>query len=80
MIRSYVDEALHRAQYDKLEDQTFSAEVPELLRGVLATGNTLEACREELAEVVEEWVLVRVAQGLEVPRLGAIEVKVTKLS
>ncbi len=42
---------------------TFCAEVPSL-RGVLATGRTLEACREELGEVVEEWVLVRVAQGL----------------
>ena len=33
----------------------------------LATGRTLEACREELGEVVEEWVVVRVAQGLSVP-------------
>ena len=79
MIRQYVDEALHRAQYEKLEDGTFSAEVPEL-RGVLATGDTLEACREELAEVVEEWVLVRVARGLDVPPLGGIEVKVKHAS
>ncbi len=79
MIRQYVDEALRRAQYDKLEDGTFSAEVPEL-PGVLATGDALEACREELAEVVEEWVLVRVARGLDVPPLGGIEVKVKHAS
>ena len=66
MIRRYVDEALHRARYDKLDDGSFCAEVPPL-RGVLATGRTLEACREELGEVVEEWVVVRVAQGLSVP-------------
>jgi predicted RNase H-like HicB family nuclease len=77
MIREYVDQALRRAHYDKLEDGTFCAEVPEL-RGVIATGKTLEECRDQLAEVVEEWVLVRVAQGLAVPPLSDIEVKVSK--
>ena len=51
MIRQYVEQALRRASYDKLEDGTYCAEVPEL-RGVLATGRTLEECREQLAEVV----------------------------
>ncbi len=30
---------------------------------------TLEECRNQLAEVVEEWVLIRVAKGLAVPPL-----------
>lgn len=77
MIRQYVEEALKNARYDKLEDGTFYGEVPRL-RGVLATGETLEGCRNQLAEVVEEWVLVRVAKGLPVPPLGKIEVKVKK--
>ena len=45
------------------------------LRGVLATGETLEECRNQLAEVVEEWVLVRVAKGLSAPRLGKIAIR-----
>ena len=57
------------------EDGTFYGEVPRL-RGVLATGETLEECRNQLAEIVEEWVLVRVARGLAVPPLGKIAVKV----
>jgi len=77
MIRRYVDEALRRARYDKLADGSFCAAVPPL-RGVLATGRTLEACREELGEVVEEWVLVRVAQGLSVPPLRSLTVRVKK--
>jgi len=77
MIRQYVEAALRRARYDKLEDGTFYAEVPRL-RGVIATGQTLEECRNQLAEVVEEWVLVRVARGLSIPPLGRIEVKVSK--
>ena len=77
-VRAEVAErALHGAHYDKLEDGTFCAEVPEL-RGVIATGDTLEECRDQLAEVIEEWVLVRVSQGLEVPPLDDIEIKVQK--
>ena len=77
MIRQYVEKALGAARYDKLEDGTFYGEVPRL-RGVLAPGETLEECRNQLAEVVEEWVLVRVARGLAVPPLGKIAVKVKK--
>jgi predicted RNase H-like HicB family nuclease len=77
MIRQYIEEALRRARYDKLEDGTFCAEVPRL-RGIVAIGDTLEECRTQLAEVVEEWVLVRVAKGLSIPPLGKVEVKVRK--
>lgn len=77
MIRQYVEAALRGARYDKLEDGTYYGEVPRL-RGVLAVGTTLEECRNQLAEVVEEWVLVRVARRLAVPPLGRIQVKVKK--
>jgi hypothetical protein len=40
------------------------------LPGVIATGKTLEACRDQLVEVIEEWLLVRVSQGLRIPRLS----------
>ena len=76
MIRQYLEQALRMARYDKLEDGTYYGEVSRL-RGVLASGETLEACREQLAEVVEEWILVRVAKGLDVPRLGKVGVRVT---
>ena len=75
MIRQYVDEALRLAKYNKLDDGTFCGEA-DALRGVLATAATLEQCRDQLAEVVEEWVLVRVSRGLDVPPLAGIVVKV----
>ena len=75
MITSYIDRALHRARYEKVDEGEFCATVPGL-RGVIATGRTLEACREQLAEVIEEWVLVRVAQRLSVPRIGGVTVEV----
>ena len=79
MILAYVQEALQRAEYDKLDDGTYVAEVPGL-HGVLATGRSLEHCRSSLAEVVEEWVLVRIAQGLAVPPLGDVTVAVKHAS
>jgi predicted RNase H-like HicB family nuclease len=79
MISEYVATALDRAQYRLVDDGTFAATVRGL-RGVIATGRTLEVCRRNLAEVIEEWILVRVAQGLSVPPLGRAVVKVRRAS
>ena len=79
MINQYVAAALDRAQYRLVDDGTFAATVRGL-RGVIATGRTLEVCRRNLAEVIEEWILVRVAQGLTVPPLGRAVVKVRRAS
>ena len=58
MICEYVQAALQRARYELIEDEEpFYGEVPEL-PGVWATGKTLEECRQQLAEVVDGWVLV----------------------
>jgi predicted RNase H-like HicB family nuclease len=51
-----------------------------MIRGVIATGATLEACRRELGEVLEAWILVRVARGLAIPPLGKVVVKVRRAS
>jgi len=77
MISRYVATALERARYRLVDDGTFAATVRGL-RGVIATGATLEACRRELAEVIEEWVLVRVARGMTIPPLGKAIVKVRR--
>ena len=79
MIRDYLDEALTRAKYTKLKDGSYGAEVRGLA-GVVAIGKTLEACRTQLQEVVEEWVLVRVARGLAIPALDGATIKVRRAS
>ena len=77
MIRDYLAAALRRARYSQLEDGSYCVEVRGL-RGVIATGATLEACRSELENVIEEWILVRVARGLDVPSLGGVRIRVRK--
>jgi predicted RNase H-like HicB family nuclease len=67
----YIQAALERADYEIIEDEEpFYGEVPSL-DGVWATGKTLEECRRNLAEAIEDWVLFSVAKGLPIPPLGS---------
>lgn len=74
MIHQYIEAALKQARYEIIEDEEpFYGEVPQL-QGVWATGKTLEECQHNLAEVVEGWILVRVARGLDIPPLGQVRI------
>lgn len=78
MIIEYVTEALRRARYEKIEDnEPFYGEVPGL-KGVWATGKTLEECRQRLAEVVDGWIVVRLKKGLPIPPLGRYRIEPLK--
>lgn len=79
MISRYLAEALRRARYVALPGSGYAATVRGL-RGVVAHARSLEECRAQLAEVVEEWVLVRVARGLLIPRLGKVSIRVRRAS
>jgi len=75
MLLEYVEEALKRARYEMIEDEEpYYGEIEEL-RGVWATGKTLEECRQNLKEVVEGWILLSIKKGLPIPRLGDCEIK-----
>ena len=75
MITEYVDEALRRARYEMINDsEPFYGEVKDL-KGVWATGKTLEECRKNLKDVIEGWILVSIKKGLKIPRLGKYIIK-----
>ncbi|MBP1910423.1 putative RNase H-like HicB family nuclease [Methanolobus bombayensis] len=40
--------------------------MPEL-NGVCATGNTLEECRKNLEETIDEWIVFRLRKGFTLP-------------
>ena len=79
MITRYIEKALSRASYQALEDDSYCATVRGL-KGVVALGRTVEECRRELADVIEAWILVRVARGLTVPPLGGVAIKIKRAS
>ena len=73
MLTNYMHAALHRARYEILpDDKSFYGEIPGF-DGIYANAATLKACREELAEVLEEWILFRVAKGLPLPVVDGLE-------
>lgn len=76
MLTEYIRAAMKRAKYEILEDdKTFYGEIPELL-GVWANADTLEACRDELQEALEEWLLFRISRNMTLPVVGGIELNI----
>ena len=78
MITEYIEAALARATYEIIQDEEpYYGEIPGL-QGVWASGKTLEECRRNLAETVEDWVLLSIAKGLPIPTLGEASIRVPK--
>ncbi len=79
MIAEYISAALARATYEQIEDKRnpYYGQVRGL-KGVWATGKTLEECRDHLAEVVEGWLIVRLRKGLPIPAIGKHQVKAAR--
>lgn len=76
MIQEYLQKAMESAHYELLEDnEGFYGTIPNA-PGVWATGDTLEACRKELLEVLEEWAIVGIAMGHNLPKFNGISLKV----
>ena len=70
MLTNYAGAAMRRARYEILpDDGSFYGEIPGL-DGVYANAPTPEACHEELAEVLEEWITFRLSRNLRIPGLG----------
>ena len=67
MIREYISKAMTGAQYETLSDDgSWYGEIPGF-QGVWANCDTLEECRTELEEVLEDWLLLRISLNLAVP-------------
>ena len=75
MLTEYLAEALGRARYELIDDEEpYYGEIPEI-RGVWATGKTLEGCRRNLAAALEDWLFFSIAKGLPIPSIDGIELK-----
>jgi len=60
MLIEYIDAAMHKSKYEYLaDDKKYYGEI-EATKGVWATGETLEACRDELKSVLEGWLLLKI--------------------
>ena len=80
MLLEYVQAALRHAKDEILKDDgSYYAEIPEC-QGVYANAATLEDCREQLREVLDEWILFRVHRNLSLPVVDGIEVAIKEVA
>ena len=80
MLTDYLQAAMRRAHYELLDAQEgFCGEIPGF-QGVYATAATLEACREELARTLEDWLFFRVSRNLPTPVLDGLDLQIKELA
>ena len=72
VLTGYIEEALSKAEYDKLEDGSFSGRIPGC-KGVIAFGGTLRECENELRSTLEDWVLLGLKRGHPLPVVGVYD-------
>ena len=72
ILSEYIAQAMHQAEYDKLEDGTFGGTIPPCA-GVIAFGETLRECDAELRSTLEDWILVGLNLGHSLPVVGGID-------
>jgi predicted RNase H-like HicB family nuclease len=80
MLTQYIQAAMNKAKYEILaDDGSYYGEIDEY-NGVYSNADTLEKCRNQLQEVLEEWILFRVSRNLPLPVVDGIELKITRVA
>ncbi|CAN5258255.1 hypothetical protein BH20ACI1_BH20ACI1_17510 [soil metagenome] len=80
MLSRYIQKALRQAKYEILsDDNSFYGEISGF-QGVYANAATLEDCRDELAEVLEEWIFFRLSKNLPLPTVDGLQLSIQKVA
>ena len=67
MFCEYIQAAISKAIYEVInDDEPYYGEVPDL-KGVWATGNTMEECHENLRMAIEDWIAFSLRFNLPIP-------------
>ncbi len=78
MLSEYIKKALEKARYKVLENETWFAEIPGF-EGVWANGTSVEECRQELMEVLEEWLVLKIRDRDTIPEVGGVGIKIKEV-
>jgi predicted RNase H-like HicB family nuclease len=79
MIFEYCEKAIEKAEYKKLEDGTWFAEVPGF-EGVWANSNSVEECRKELITVLEEWLVLKLRDQNPIPEVNGLRLEIREVA
>lgn len=74
MLTDYIEAAMRRAVCKLLsEDGTYFCEIPDT-PGVWANAGTIDAGRQELREVLEDWITLGLARQQPLPVIEGIDI------
>ncbi|MDI6786691.1 MAG: type II toxin-antitoxin system HicB family antitoxin [bacterium] len=76
MLTAYINTAMSKAHYEILPDGEGYFGKINGFQGVWANADTLESCREELREVLEEWILIGLKMGHSIPAIEGIDLNI----
>ena len=76
MLTQYISASMRKAKYEILSDDGTYYGSLRGFQGVWANAKTLETCRQELEEVLEEWILFRNSRNLPLPIVDGLELAV----
>ena len=80
MLNQYIQAAMRQAKYEILsDDKSFYGEIPGF-QGVYANAETLEDCRNELAEVLEEWIFLHLSDSTPLTVVNGMKLVIEKVS
>ncbi|OGW61744.1 MAG: hypothetical protein A2V83_08715 [Nitrospirae bacterium RBG_16_64_22] len=79
VFTEYIQAALEKAEYKKLDDATWFAQIPGF-EGVWANGKYVEECRKELVEVLEEWLVLKLRDEDSIPVVKGIGIRVKEIT
>ncbi|OGG55958.1 MAG: hypothetical protein A3F84_00715 [Candidatus Handelsmanbacteria bacterium RIFCSPLOWO2_12_FULL_64_10] len=80
MLTAYINATMRKARYEILPDGEGYFGTIDGLQGVWANADTLEACREELREVLEEWIVLGLRMGHALPVMEGIDLNVREVA
>lgn len=66
MLSEYISKRMKLANYKLLDDSSYFGEIPGN-DGVWAEAARLEECREQLRDVLESWIVVKLRHGDVIP-------------
>ena len=73
MLSEYIQTAMKRAQYELMEDGRFFGTIKEL-KGLWADGDTLEDCRLNLLDTLEDWLFISIRERMSIPEIDGIRI------
>jgi len=71
MLSEYIERAMSKATYEKLQDGSYAGRIPEC-PGTIAFGETLYQCQQELRSVLEGWLIVKLRHGDPLPIINGL--------